>query len=293
MSANKKVTSTSLVQKKRRAEKITMLTAYDFPIARFINLAGVDIILVSDAVGTVGNGRPGALSVSVEEMIYHTQAVRNGAGNSMVVTTLPFGSYETPQQAIETAVRFIKEGGADAVHVEGTSAQEKVVKAIVNSGIPVLGHIGIIKQKIVRSGVFQIQGRTAESAQQILNDVISFVNAGVFGLVLECIPSRLGEIITQSVEIPTIGIGAGPGCDGQALVTQDMLGLFKELSPRFLKVYLDLQSIITSALVQFREEVEKGQFPGPEHSYEIDEKELGKLLAQFQVNVNQETIKGG
>jgi len=293
MSANKKVTSTSLVQKKRRAEKITMLTAYDFPIARFINLAGVDIILVSDAVGTVGNGRPGALSVSVEEMIYHTQAVRNGAGNSMVVTTLPFGSYETPQQAIETAVRFIKEGGADAVHVEGTSAQEKVVKAIVNSGIPVLGHIGIIKQKIVRSGVFQIQGRTAESAQQILNDVISFVNAGVFGLVLECIPSRLGEIITQSVEIPTIGIGAGPGCDGQALVTQDMLGLFKELSPRFLKVYLDLQSIITSALVQFREEVEKGQFPGPEHSYEIDEKELGKLLAQFQVNANQETIKGG
>jgi 3-methyl-2-oxobutanoate hydroxymethyltransferase len=287
MSANKKVTSTSLVQKKRRAEKITMLTAYDFPIARFINLAGVDIILVSDAVGTVGNGRPGALSVSVEEMIYHTQAVRNGAGNSMVVTTLPFGSYETPQQAIETAVRFIKEGGADAVHVEGTSAQEKVVKAIVNSGIPVLGHIGIIKQKIVRSGVFQIQGRTAESAQQILNDVISFVNAGVFGLVLECIPSRLGEIITQSVEIPTIGIGAGPGCDGQALVTQDMLGLFKELSPRFLKVYLDLQSIITSALVQFREEVENGQFPGPEHSYEIDEKELGKLLAQFQVNVNQ------
>jgi 3-methyl-2-oxobutanoate hydroxymethyltransferase len=287
MSANKKVTSTSLVQKKRRAEKITMLTAYDFPIARFINLAGVDIILVSDAVGTVGNGRPGALSVSVEEMIYHTQAVRNGAGNSMVVTTLPFGSYETPQQAIETAVRFIKEGGADAVHVEGTSAQEKVVKAIVNSGIPVLGHIGIIKQKIVRSGVFQIQGRTAESAQQILNDVISFVNAGVFGLVLECIPTRLGEIITQSVEIPTIGIGAGPGCDGQALVTQDMLGLFKELSPRFLKVYLDLQSIITSALVQFREEVEKGQFPGPEHSYEIDEKELGKLLAQFQVNVNQ------
>jgi 3-methyl-2-oxobutanoate hydroxymethyltransferase len=287
MSANKKVTSTSLVQKKRRAEKITMLTAYDFPIARFINLAGVDIILVSDAVGTVGNGRPGALSVSVEEMIYHTQAVRNGAGNSMVVTTLPFGSYETPQQAIETAVRFIKEGGADAVHVEGTSAQEKVVKAIVNSGIPVLGHIGIIKQKIVRSGVFQIQGRTAESAQQILNDVISFVNAGVFGLVLECIPTRLGEIITQSVEIPTIGIGAGPGCDGQALVTQDMLGLFKELSPRFLKVYLDLQSIITSALVQFREEVEKGQFPGPEHSYEIDEKELGKLLAQFQVNVNK------
>lgn len=205
----------------------------------------------------------------------------------MVVTTLPFGSYETTHQASETAVRLMKEGGADAVHVEGTSAQEKHVKAIVDAGIPVLGHVGITKQKILRSGVFQIQGRTAESAQQILNDVISFVNAGAFGLILECIPSHLGEIITQSLEIPTIGIGAGPSCDGQALVTQDMLGLFKELSPRFLKVYLDLQSIITSALTQFREEVENGQFPGPEHSYEITEEELGKLLAQFQIKVAQ------
>ena len=289
MSANRKTTPTSLMQKKRRGEKITLLTAYDYPIARFINQAGVDMILVSDAVGTVGNGRPGALSVSVDEMIYHTQAVRNGAGNSMVITTLPFGSYETIQQATETAVRLMKEGGADGVHVEGTSAQQNHVKAIVNAGIPVLGHIGIIKQKIIRSGAFQIQGRTAESAQQILNDVISFVNAGIFALILECIPSRLGEIITQSLEIPTIGIGAGPSCDGQALVTQDMLGLFKELSPRFLKVYLDLQSVITTALTQFREEVEKGQFPGPEHSYEIDEEELGKLLARFQLKVSQET----
>src|SRR5512139_1123340 len=138
MSANKKITPTSLIQKKRRGEKITLLTAYDFPIARFINQAGVDIILVSDAVGTVGNGRPGALSVSVDEMIYHTQAVRNGAGNSMVITTLPFGSYEIAHQATETAVRLIKEGGADAVHLEGTSAQENIVKAIVNAGIPVL-----------------------------------------------------------------------------------------------------------------------------------------------------------
>ncbi len=289
MSASRKVTPSSLIQKKRRGEKITLLTAYDYPIARFINQAGVDIILVSDAVGTVGNGRPGALSVSIEEMIYHTQAVRNGAGNSMVITTLPFGSYETAQQATDTALRFIKAGGADAVHVEGTSAQEDVVRAIANTGIPVLGHIGITKQKIVRSGAFQIQGRTAESAQQILDDVISFVNAGAFGLVLECVPARLGEIITQSLEIPTIGIGAGPGCDGQALVTQDMLGLFKELSPRFLKVYLDLQSIITSALTQYREEVEKGQFPGPEHCYEIEEKELGKLLSQFQLRVAKET----
>ncbi len=282
MSANAKVTPSLLLRKKRRGEKITLLTAYDFPIARSINQAGVDIILVSDAVGTVGNGRPEAVSVSIDEMIYHTRAVRNGAGNSMVVTTLPFGSYETNEQAVETAVRLMKEGGADAVHFEGTSAQGESVKAIVGAGIPVLGHIGITKQKIVRSGAFRIQGRTADSAQQILADVVAFVNAGVFGLILECIPTRLGEIITQSLEIPTIGIGAGPSCDGQALVTQDMLGLYKELSPRFLKVYLDLTEIIVSALTQFRTEVEQGQFPGPEHSYEIKEEELDKLLAQLQ-----------
>lgn len=284
MSGSSKVTPSSLLRKKRRGEKIALLTAYDYPMARSINQAGVDIILVSDAVGTVGNGRSEAVSVSTDEMIYHTRAVRNGAGNSMVVTTLPFGSYQTIEQAVETAVRLMKEGGADAVHFEGTNAQADHVKAIVGAGIPVLGHIGITKQKIIRSGTFQIQGRTAESAQQILADVIAFANAGAFGLILECIPTRLGEIITHSLEIPTIGIGAGAKCDGQALVTQDMLGLYKELSPRFLKVYLDLNEIIVSALTQFRTEVEQGQFPGPEHSYEIKEEEMGKLLTQFQSN---------
>jgi 3-methyl-2-oxobutanoate hydroxymethyltransferase len=203
----------------------------------------------------------------------------------MVVTTMPFGSYETVEQAVNTAVRLMKEGGADAVHFEGTSAQAPHIRAIVDAGIPVLGHIGIIKQKIVRSGTFPIQGRTADSAQEILKDVIAFANAGAFALVLECIPTHLGKVITESLEIPTIGIGAVPGCDGQALVTQDMLGMFKELSPRFLKVYLDLEDIVTSALAQFREEVEGGQYPAPEHTYEISEEELSKLLAQFQTTV--------
>jgi 3-methyl-2-oxobutanoate hydroxymethyltransferase len=200
----------------------------------------------------------------------------------MVVTTLPFGSYEGSDQAVQTAVRLMKEGGTDAVHIEGTSAHKDHVKAIVAAGIPVLGHIGITKQKIVRSGTFQIQGRTAESAQRIFDDVVAFANAGVFGLILECIPARLGEIITQSLDIPTIGIGAGPGCDGQALVTQDMLGLYKEMSPRFLKVYLDLTEIIVQSLTEFRTEVEQGQFPGPEHSYQIEEDELDKLLVKMQ-----------
>jgi len=281
MSANQKITPARLKRKKRRGEKITMLTAYDSPMAQFINQAGVDIVLVSDAVGTVGNGRPEAISVSVDEMIYHTLAVRNGAGNSMVVTTLPFGSYETVPQAIESAVRTMKEGKADAVHFEGTADQADKVKAIVDAGIPVMAHAGIIKQKIVRTGTIRIQGRTAASARNVLEDVTAFAQAGVFSIVLECIPAELGEVITRSLDIPTISIGAGAACDGQALVTQDMLGLFKELNPRFLKVYLDLSEIITGALTQFKEEVEQGQFPLPEHSYSIEKGELDLLISQL------------
>ncbi|MEJ2148382.1 MAG: 3-methyl-2-oxobutanoate hydroxymethyltransferase [Chloroflexota bacterium] len=286
MSERATITPSRLGRKKREGQKITMLTAYDYPMAQFIDAAGVDIVLVSDAVGTVGLGRPEAISVSVDEMVYHTQAVRNGVSSSMVVSTLPFGSYETVDQARQTAMRLMKEGHADGVHFEGGAAEAPKVKAIVDAGVPVMGHLGITKQKIVRSGAIRIQGRTAESAAQALADSLAFANAGVFAIVLECIPVQLAEVITRSLGIPTIGIGAGAVCDGQALVTQDMLGLFKELSPRFLKVYLDLQQIIVSALVQFRTEVEQGQFPGPEHAYQIEAEELGKLLAQFQSKVN-------
>ena len=281
MSESAKTTVSRLQRKKRRGEKITLLTAYDFPMAKFISNAGVDVVLVSDAVGTVGLGRPEAVSVSVDEMVYHTQAVVNGAGSALVVTTLPFGSYETVEQAVVTGMRLMKEGHADGVHLEGDASDAPKVKALVHSGVPVLGHLGIIKQKIVRTGTIQIQGRTAASAAAAVTDAVALANAGAFALILECIPDRLGEIITRSLEIPTIGIGAGPACDGQALVTQDMLGMFKELSPRFLKVYLDLTQIIEAALTQFRMEVEQGQFPGPEHTYKIEEEELNKLLAQL------------
>lgn len=287
MSEPAKMTVTRLQRKKRSGEKITMLTAYDFPMAKFINLAGVDIVLVSDAVGTVGLGRPEAVSVSVDEMIYHTQAVANGAGNSMVVSTLPFGTYETVEQAVATGVRMMKEGHADGIHMEATAADAPKVKALVHAGVPVIGHLGVTKQKIVRSGTIQIQGRTAASAATAVADAVALANAGAFALVLECIPDRLGDIITRSLEIPTIGIGAGVGCDGQALVTQDMLGMFKEMSPRFLKIYLDLTQIIVAALTQFRTEVEKGQYPGPEHTYSIDDEELAKLLTQMQSRAAQ------
>jgi 3-methyl-2-oxobutanoate hydroxymethyltransferase len=282
MSEPAKMTVARLQRKKRSGEKITLLTAYDFPMAKFINAAGVDIVLVSDAVGTVGLGRSEAVSVSVEEMIYHTQAVVNGAGSAMVVTTLPFGSYETVDQAVATGVRLMKEGHADGIHLEGAAADAPKLKALVHAGVPVLGHLGITKQKIIRTGTIQTQGRTAASAAAVVADAVALANAGAFALILECIPERLGEIITRSLEIPTIGIGAGPGCDGQALVTQDMLGMFKEMSPRFLKVYLDLTEIIVAALTKFRKEVEQGQYPGPEHCYSIEDEELGKLLAQLR-----------
>ena len=282
MSEPAKMTVTRLQRKKRSGEKITLLTAYDFPMAKFINVAGVDIVLVSDAVGTVGLGRSEAVSVSVEEIIYHTQAVVNGAGSAMVVTTLPFGSYETVDQAVNTGVRLMKEGHADGVHLEGAAADAPKVKALVHAGVPVLGHLGITKQKIIRTGTIQTQGRTAASAAAVVADAVALANAGAFALILECIPDRLGEIITRSLEIPTIGIGAGPGCDGQALVTQDMLGMFKEMSPRFLKVYLDLTEIIVAALTKFRKEVEQGQYPGPEHCYSIEDDELSKLLTQLR-----------
>jgi 3-methyl-2-oxobutanoate hydroxymethyltransferase len=280
MSEQTKVTPSTLRRKKRSGEKITMLTAYDYPMAKFINAAGVDIILVSDAVGTVGLGRHEAISVSVDEMIYHTRAVRNGAGSSMVVTTLPFGSYDSADDAAHAAMRLMKEGGADGVHLEGTAADAPKLKAICDNGTPVIAHIGITKQKIVRSGSFTIQGRTASSAANILNDAVAFARAGAIALVLECIPDRLGEAITRALDVPTIGIGAGAACDGQALVTQDMLGLFQELSPRFLKVYLNLSEVITGALTDFRTEVERGQFPTSEHTYAITEEELNAVLAQ-------------
>ncbi len=286
MSTLPKVTITSLRAKKQRGQKITLLTAYDFPMASFIDQAGVDVILVSDAVGTVGNGRPEAVSVTTDEMIYHTRAVRNGTKRSLVITTLPFGSYNRVEDAVQNATRLVKEGGADGVHLEGTRQAGGLVQAIVCAGVPVMGHIGVTKQKIVQAGRIQLPGRTAEAAQEIIADALEMARAGAFALVVECLPVRLAEIITRSLDIPTISIGSGLYCDGQGLVTQDMLGLYKELAPRFLKVYADLAQTIVGALTSFRQEVESGAFPTTQHSYAMEDEELGKLLTQLRSKVS-------
>jgi 3-methyl-2-oxobutanoate hydroxymethyltransferase len=281
VSTQPKVTTTRLKTKKRQGQKITMLTAYDAPMASFVDQAGIDIVLVSDAVGTVGNGRPEAVSVTVDEMIYHTRAVRNGIQHCLVIATLPFGSYNSLDEAVRNATRLMKEGGADGVHLEGTLQSGIFIRAMVSAGIPVMGHIGITKQKIVQSGTFKLPGRNANSAQELINDAVEMANSGVFALVLECLPIRLGEIITRSLDIPTISIGSGAYCDGQALVTQDMLGLFKGVSPRFLKVYADISQAIITALTSFRQEVESGAYPTLEHSYTIEEAELQKLVTRL------------
>lgn len=293
MSTHSKVTTTTLRAKKRQGQKITLLTAYDFPMASFIDQAGVDVVLVSDAVGTVGNGRSEAVSVTVDEMIYHTRAVRNGTRHALLVTTLPFGSYNNMDEAVCNATRLMKEGGADAVHLEGTRQAGVLVRAIVGAGIPVMGHIGVTKQKIVRSGRVQLPGRTADSAREMINDALEMADSGVFALILECLPVRLAEIITRSLDVPTISIGSGIHCDGQGLVTQDMLGLYKELAPRFLKVYADLSQTIVGALTDFRQEVESDAFPTMQHSYAIEDEELGKLLARLRGKATQDIREGG
>jgi len=278
MNTRPKVTVAALQNKKRSHQKITLLTAYDFPMASFLDQAGIDIVLVSDAVGTIGNGRPEAVSVTVDEMVYHTRAVRNGVKTALVVTTLPFGSYNNVGEAVGNATQIMKEGRADAVHLEGTARSAEIVRSIVETGIPVLGHVGVTKQRIVSSGNISLPAKDADSSKKMISDAVAMAKSGAFGLIIECLPASLGEIITRSLNIPVISIGSGVHCDGQGLVTHDMLGLFKELSPRFLKVYADLQQVTVSALTQFRKEVESGQFPTEQHSYGLDDQELDRLL---------------
>jgi len=281
MNTRAKVTVAALRNKKKKNKKITLLTAYDAPFASFLDRAGIDIVLVSDAIGTIANGRPEAVSVTVDEMSYHTRAVRNGIESALVVTTLPFGSYNSVVEAVDSATRIMKEGRADAVHLEGTAQSAEIVRSIVESGIPVLGHIGFTKQQMVLSGTIGLPAKDAESSKRMITDAMAMADSGAFGLIIECLPVSLGEIITRSLEIPVISIGSGVYCDGQGLVTQDMLGLYKELAPRFLKVYADLQQVTVSAVTQFRNEVESGRFPTEQNSYSLDERELDKLLAQM------------
>lgn len=263
-----KVTILDIVQKKASGDKITMLTAYDCPFSVLLDKAGIDILLVGDSVGSVVLGYENTLPVTMEEVIYHTRAVVRGRSNALVVGDMPFMSYQTSvEDAIKNAGRLVKEGGAEAIKLEGGKTMEETISAITNIDIPVMGHIGLTPQSIHRMGGHRVQGREERERRKLLEDARALERAGAFAVVLECIPENLAREITSSISVPTIGIGAGIHCDGQVLVIHDLLGLLEEKRPKFVKEYISLRDQIQTAVGKFISEVKEGRFPDEGHSY--------------------------
>lgn len=274
----KKVTVQTLRQRKQAGQPITMLTAYDYPTALAIDQAGIDAILVGDSLGMVVLGYDNTIPVTMGDMLHHCRAVSRGAKASLLIGDMPFMSYQAEvPEAVRNAGRFLQEGGMDAVKLEGGHERCDAIRAIALAGIPVMGHIGLTPQSVNQLGGFKPQGRDAQAAQRLLEDALALQEAGCFSLVLESIPGRLAELITRRLDIPTIGIGAGAGCDGQVLVTHDLLGLFERFTPRFVKKYADLHSEMGRAFSAYRDEVEDRIFPGPEHTVEMPDPEWQTL----------------
>jgi 3-methyl-2-oxobutanoate hydroxymethyltransferase len=263
-----KITIHDFLRKKAEHKKITMLTAYDFPFARIVDEAGIDAIIVGDSLGMVVQGLENTLPVTMDEMIYHTKIVSRAVSNALVVGDLPFMSYQASvEDAVRNAGRFIKEAGATAVKIEGGAEVAEQIRAMTRSDIPVMAHIGLTPQSIHRMGGYKVQGKTEASAQRLLDEARIAEDAGAFSLLLEAIPMGLAKKITEKLSIPTIGIGAGPYCDGQVLVLHDVIGLFDRFLPKFAKRYVNLKDEALKAINRYREEVEKGVFPGEEQSF--------------------------
>lgn len=263
-----KITIQDFLRKKRERQKITMLTAYDYPFARIVDEAGIDGIIVGDSVGMVVQGLDNTLPVTMDEMIYHTKIVARAVKRALVIGDLPFMSYQTSvEEAVRNAGRFLKEAGAEAVKIEGSSEVADRIRAMTKSDIPVMAHIGLTPQSIHRMGGYKVQGKTDESARRLLDEARIAEDAGAFSLLLEAIPLELARQITESLSIPTIGIGAGPHCDGQVLVLHDVLGLFERFLPKFAKRYVNLKGQALEAIARYKEEVEKGVFPSEEQSF--------------------------
>ena len=274
----KKVTIPDLLAKKKNGEKITMLTAYDYSLASCIDQAGLDLILVGDSLGMVVLGYNSTVPVTMEEMLHHCRAVRRGVRTAFLVGDMPFMSYNVSrEEAIRHAGRFLKEAGCDAVKLEGGLEVTETVRAMVEAGIPVMAHIGLTPQTVSKLGGFRVQGKDSAAAGRLLDSALGLEAAGAFAVVMECIPDRLAGLITRSLHIPTIGIGAGADCDGQVLVTNDLLGLYEKFLPKFVKQYLRLYPQISEALQQYVREVKAGSFPGPEHSFSMKPEALRGL----------------
>jgi 3-methyl-2-oxobutanoate hydroxymethyltransferase len=264
ISSERPITVPDFLAAKSQGRRLTMLTAYDYTMARLLDAAGVDSILVGDSLGMVVQGQPDSLAVTLDEMVYHTKLVARGVTRALLIADMPFMSYQvSPQQAVESAGRLIKEGSAHAVKLEGGVRTAEAVKAVTGADIAVVGHIGLTPQSVRRLGGFKVQ----RDADRLLEDALAIEAAGAFAIVVECVPMDMGQRITEAVKVPTIGIGAGVNCDGQVLVTPDLLGLFSDLRPRFVKQYADLGQEVRRAVEAYCREVREGTFPAPEHSF--------------------------
>ncbi|MEA3377363.1 MAG: 3-methyl-2-oxobutanoate hydroxymethyltransferase [Chloroflexota bacterium] len=280
--SRKKVTILSLQEKKDAGEPISMLTAYDYPTGLLVDQAGVDIILVGDSLAMVVLGQENTVSVTMDEMLHHCRAVARGAKNPLLVGDMPFMSYQVDvKEAVRNAGRFLKEGNMDVVKLEGGRDMALTVQAIVDAGIPVMGHIGLTPQSISKLGGYRVQGKDVATARALIDDAQALEQAGAFSLILEAIPTPVATIISERVSIPTIGIGAGPHCDGQVLVIHDLIGLFDRFVPKFVKQYASIFPVIVEALEQYREDVVSGTFPQPEHGYSMSEEALDALLEEL------------
>jgi 3-methyl-2-oxobutanoate hydroxymethyltransferase len=273
-----RVTINQIKEMKQKGEKIAMLTAYDYSTAKIIDEAGVPLILVGDSLGTVVLGYDSTIPVTMQDMLHHTRAVARGVKSAMVIGDMPFMTYHiSTEEALRNAARFIQEGGAQAVKLEGGVNVADKVKKIVSCGIPVMGHIGLTPQSIHQLSGFKVQGKSPEAAKALLKDAQALEEAGAFAIVLETIPTQLAIFITQSINIPTIGIGAGAGCDGQVLVISDILGLYTDFVPRHAKQYAKLADIMSNAIAKYRDEVKEGSFPTEAQSFSMDESILENL----------------
>ena len=276
-----KVTIPSLLTKKERNEKIVAITAYDFPVAKIVDASGIDLILVGDSLGMVVLGYENTIPVSMEEMIHHTKPVVRAAKRALVVGDIPYFSFHlSDEESVYNASLFLKEAGAHAVKIEGASKKRlKLIEALIEAEIPVMGHVGLTPQSIHHFGQFKVKGKNVDEAGKIIQDALNLENAGVFSVVLECIPMELARLITEKLTVPTIGIGAGPYCDGQILVFHDLVRYSNGYLPKFVKKYADIHELINRAVQEYMDDVKKGKFPDDDHSYHLKPELLQKIIA--------------
>lgn len=264
----KRITTHTLQKLKQAGEKISMLTAYDYSFARLFDEAGMEVILVGDSASNVMAGHETTLPITLDQMIYHASSVVRGVKRALVVVDLPFGSYQSnPELALASAVRMMKESGAHAIKLEGGAEIADAVKKIIGAGIPVMGHLGLTPQSIYKFGTYTVRAKQEAEANLLKSDALALEEAGVFAMVLEKIPAELAEVVSKSLNVPTIGIGAGNGCDGQVLVMHDMLGINQDFHPRFVRKYLDLQTTVTGAIQSYIKDIKSGSFPSTDESY--------------------------